>query len=210
MKLPVVIMAVVALALNVATVQAKDTKHAKHTRYPVRSLSDARLGSNAAELVAQQTHSQHVITFFRHHRWMLATHHRSCRAVPWSKTCRIARGQNRLHRWLHSAATTRYQRVMFDPSVVRQWVLRYHPCLDPIIQLENKSYDPTLDFGGGHGNVNEPYGIPQANPGTKMASAGADWRTNPYTQLRWMIGYVIARSGSECAAAYARQHSQSY
>jgi hypothetical protein len=34
------------------------------------------------------------------------------------------------------------------------------------------------------------YGIPQALPGSKMASAGADWRTNPYTQLRWMVGYI--------------------
>lgn len=37
------------------------------------------------------------------------------------------------------------------------------------------------------------YGLPQALPGTKMASAGADWQTNPVTQLRWMNGYVIGR-----------------
>jgi len=34
------------------------------------------------------------------------------------------------------------------------------------------------------------YGIPQSLPGSKMASAGSDWRTNPITQLRWMKGYV--------------------
>jgi hypothetical protein len=34
------------------------------------------------------------------------------------------------------------------------------------------------------------YGIPQALPGNKMASAGADWRTSPYTQLRWMMEYI--------------------
>ncbi len=39
------------------------------------------------------------------------------------------------------------------------------------------------------------YGIPQALPGTKMASAGADWQTNPVTQIRWMIGYVNGRYG---------------
>lgn len=37
------------------------------------------------------------------------------------------------------------------------------------------------------------YGIPQALPGSKMASAGDDWRTNPLTQLRWMNGYVNGR-----------------
>lgn len=40
------------------------------------------------------------------------------------------------------------------------------------------------------------YGIPQALPGSKMASAGADWRTNPLTQIRWMVGYIKSRWGS--------------
>lgn len=39
------------------------------------------------------------------------------------------------------------------------------------------------------------YGIPQALPGSKMASAGADWQTNPVTQLRWMDSYVRGRYG---------------
>lgn len=37
------------------------------------------------------------------------------------------------------------------------------------------------------------YGIPQALPGNKMASAGADWQTNPYTQLKWMYSYMQER-----------------
>ncbi len=39
------------------------------------------------------------------------------------------------------------------------------------------------------------YGIPQALPGNKMASAGADWQTNPVTQIRWMTEYVNGRYG---------------
>lgn len=39
------------------------------------------------------------------------------------------------------------------------------------------------------------YGIPQALPKTKLASAGPDWETNPVTQIRWMIGYVNERYG---------------
>jgi hypothetical protein len=39
------------------------------------------------------------------------------------------------------------------------------------------------------------YGIPQALPPGKMASAGADWRTSGYTQLRWMMGYIGSRWG---------------
>lgn len=45
------------------------------------------------------------------------------------------------------------------------------------------------------------YGIPQALPGSKMASAGADWETNPVTQIRWMIGYVNGRYGGWAGAA---------
>lgn len=39
------------------------------------------------------------------------------------------------------------------------------------------------------------YGIPQALPGNKMASEGADWKTNPSTQIKWMMGYITARYG---------------
>lgn len=39
------------------------------------------------------------------------------------------------------------------------------------------------------------YGIPQALPGSKMASAGSDWQTNPITQIRWMDSYVKGRYG---------------
>ena len=40
------------------------------------------------------------------------------------------------------------------------------------------------------------YGIVQATPGGKMASAGTDWATNPITQLRWATGYAVGRYGS--------------
>lgn len=40
------------------------------------------------------------------------------------------------------------------------------------------------------------YGIPQSLPGSKMASAGSDWRTNPITQLKWMYSYIKGRYGS--------------
>ncbi len=44
------------------------------------------------------------------------------------------------------------------------------------------------------------YGICQALPGSKMASAGADWATNGATQLRWCNGYAVGRYGSWEAA----------
>ena len=44
------------------------------------------------------------------------------------------------------------------------------------------------------------YGIPQSLPGSKMGSVGADWRTNPTTQIVWGIGYISGRYGSPCSA----------
>lgn len=44
------------------------------------------------------------------------------------------------------------------------------------------------------------YGIPQALPGSKMASAGPDWQSNPATQIRWGLGYIKQLYGSPCAA----------
>lgn len=54
-------------------------------------------------------------------------------------------------------------------------------------------------------NPSGAYGIPQALPGSKMASAGPDWRTNPATQIRWGLGYIAAAHGSPCGAW---RHSQ--
>ncbi|MET7766533.1 lytic transglycosylase domain-containing protein [Streptomyces sp. NPDC005336] len=44
------------------------------------------------------------------------------------------------------------------------------------------------------------YGLVQALPASKMASAGADWKTNPATQIKWGLGYMNDRYGSPCAA----------
>jgi hypothetical protein len=48
--------------------------------------------------------------------------------------------------------------------------------------------------------ISGAYGIPQALPGSKMASAGPDWQTNPATQIKWGLGYIQQVYGSPCAA----------
>lgn len=50
------------------------------------------------------------------------------------------------------------------------------------------------------------YGIPQALPGSKMATVASDWRTNAATQIRWGLGYIKGRYGTPCQAW---SHSQS-
>jgi hypothetical protein len=50
------------------------------------------------------------------------------------------------------------------------------------------------------------YGIPQSLPGSKMASAGSDWETNPVTQIKWGLQYIANTYGTPCSAW---GHSQS-
>ena len=54
------------------------------------------------------------------------------------------------------------------------------------------------------------YGIPQALPGSKMSTAGADWATNPVTQIRWGLGYIEDRYGSPCGAWAASERQGWY
>ena len=50
------------------------------------------------------------------------------------------------------------------------------------------------------GNPAYAYGIPQADPGSKMAAEGSDWLTNPQTQIRWGEDYIQSRYGTPCQA----------
>jgi hypothetical protein len=56
-------------------------------------------------------------------------------------------------------------------------------------------------------NASGAYGIPQALPGSKMASAGPDWQTDPTTQIKWGLGYIQSIYGTPCNAW---AHEQAY
>lgn len=69
-------------------------------------------------------------------------------------------------------------------------------CLDALWTEESAgTWSPTVT-----NPTSGAYGIPQSLPAGKMASAGADWRTNPATQVKWGLGYIHDRYGSPCAA----------
>lgn len=73
-------------------------------------------------------------------------------------------------------------------------------CLDSLWMRESGWNHTAMNASSG------AYGIPQSLPGSKMASAGADWQTNPATQIEWGLGYISGRYGSPCGAW---AHSQS-
>jgi hypothetical protein len=78
------------------------------------------------------------------------------------------------------------------------------PCLDNLWKHESGWNYRAENKGSG------AYGIPQALPGSKMASAGSDWKTNPATQIKWGLGYVKGRYHSPCGAWSHFQSSGNY
>ncbi|WP_456243338.1 aggregation-promoting factor C-terminal-like domain-containing protein [Streptomyces radicis] len=69
-----------------------------------------------------------------------------------------------------------------------------YTCFSAIVQHESGwDYTATNPSSGA-------YGLMQALPGSKMASAGADWQTNPATQISWGLNYMDDRYGSPCGA----------
>jgi hypothetical protein len=67
-------------------------------------------------------------------------------------------------------------------------------CLEPLWAHES-GWDVTAE-----NPVTGAYGIPQALPGSKMASAGPDWQTDAATQIRWGLEYIQSTYASPCAA----------
>jgi hypothetical protein len=84
------------------------------------------------------------------------------------------------------------------------WSASQFSCLQPLWNAES----------GWNVSASNPssgaYGIPQALPGSKMASAGADWPTSAATQIRWGLGYIRSVYGSPCGAWSHEQASGWY
>jgi len=74
------------------------------------------------------------------------------------------------------------------------WTGTQWDCLNNLWQKESGWSTRSSNSSG------SAWGIPQALPGSKMRSAGTDWRTNPVTQIKWGIGYIDNRYGSACKA----------
>jgi hypothetical protein len=81
------------------------------------------------------------------------------------------------------------QSLMLSRFGADQW-----PCLDALWAAESGWNHLARNRRSG------AYGIPQALPGYKMASHGADWEMNPATQISWGLAYIAGRFETPCAA----------
>jgi hypothetical protein len=86
------------------------------------------------------------------------------------------------------------QAIALEMVTARGWGSGEFDCLVALWNRESHWNVYSLNTSSG------AYGIPQALPGSKMASAGADWATNPATQITWGLGYITGRYGTPCGA----------
>lgn len=77
----------------------------------------------------------------------------------------------------------------------RGWSMKQWACLDRLWWHESN-----WRFNAGDASGKRAYGIPQAAPGSKMSSAGDDWKTNPNTQIDWGLDYIENRYQTPCQA----------
>jgi hypothetical protein len=82
----------------------------------------------------------------------------------------------------------------YEAAAKRGWGMDQYSCL---VKLWNRESHWNVTA---HNSNSGAYGIPQALPGIKMASAGDDWMTNPETQINWGLGYIAGRYNSPCGA----------
>ncbi|MCW2540895.1 MAG: hypothetical protein JWN95_2620 [Frankiales bacterium] len=85
------------------------------------------------------------------------------------------------------------QKIAAAMVASRGWDGEQFSCL---VSLWNKESGWRTDAA----NPSGAYGIPQALPGDKMSTAGADWQTNPATQITWGLNYISGVYGTPCAA----------
>jgi hypothetical protein len=86
------------------------------------------------------------------------------------------------------------QAIGYELVMARGWGEDQFSCL---VSLFNRESHWNVYAGN---PVSGAYGIPQALPGSKMASAGADWQTNPRTQITWGLNYIAGRYITPCGA----------
>lgn len=84
------------------------------------------------------------------------------------------------------------------------WGSDQFQCLDSLWTKESGWNYQAVNANGG------ATGIPQALPGSKMATIAADWRTNATTQIKWGLQYIDDAYGTPCAAWAHSQASNFY
>lgn len=169
----------------------------------------AHHGARSAE-TARIIHLRHAVAQPRARAW----HYQDARHVARTPSLYLERNTHAVHKlyrlyhwWWRASVRERKAWKRYEAEQARRAAATNGPfaidsCTRTLLGREG-GMNPHAQNTQGSG----AYGGPQALPGSKMASAGADWADNIWTQIRWMIGYMNSKYGGSCNAL---AHSYSY
>lgn len=189
----------VLAAVMAAAVAAADTAAAHAPKHGKAVLTNLEARETFQRSVIR--HDQHVIRFFRSHRWLLVDH--AARSTA-ARELRFHRAQLRwTKKELHETIAAQKARERARVLASTDWrAYLYHlvgadvtaGCALPLIGRESGGGVTTWNRGG-----SGAYGLGQALPASKMSAFGSDYMTNGVTQIKWMHAYVN-RYGGWCGA----------
>ena len=152
--------------------------------------AQARLAAERARLAAQRAAAERAAQLAAQRRAQQLAAERKAQQAKAAQAAQAAQ----------AAAQAAQQAASQSPQQIAQGMLSSYgwgqdqwSCLDQLWQQES-GWSATAQ------NPSGAYGIPQALPASKMASAGSDWQTNATTQIKWGLGYIQSVYGTPCAA----------
>jgi hypothetical protein len=162
--------------------------------------------ANEAKATPIATASSNAQLVQTKHRWQkhqahqMAVHARTERKERAAKAAAAARAA----RAAASRSTTRT--YAGDPrSIARSMMASRYSWGGDQFSCLNSLWNRESGWNVHAANPSGAYGIPQALPGSKMSTAGGDWRDNPATQIAWGLSYVKSTYGTPCGAWSASQ-----
>lgn len=160
-----------------------DTKTIKDADRPVNYHEVQTAGENGKKTVTYEVNLQNGIEVARKEINSITTKQATQEVVVVGTKIELPPGSH--EDWMAAAGISADDYGYVNYIVNREG--GWQPC-----KVQGGSIDCTYAANGGRMG----YGIVQATPGAKMASAGDDWATNPITQLKWATGYAVGRYGS--------------
>ncbi|GLW63504.1 hypothetical protein Arub01_17480 [Actinomadura rubrobrunea] len=150
-------------------------------------MSASDMDPIAADAIAQAKKR----AYERHQRELKALREKAKRDAAARAKLKAQRERERLARINPTAAQNKaYGRKM---NALKGWD-RCWPSLETLWNHESSWNERAVNASSG------AYGIPQALPASKLASAGPDWRTSSPTQIAWGLSYIKARYKDPCRA----------
>ena len=176
------------------------------TVQPIR-LSDTQIDANAAVARARRASEQRASALIQRHKVAAKARAAALKEARRAAAARAA-GEQAQVRKAAAARASREQtrrglvaRAQSNPRAVASlliadhgWSAEQFSCLERLWNKESSwrwnADNPSSDA----------YGIPQSLPGSKMASFGSDWETNPVTQIKWGLQYIRDSYRTPCSA----------